>query len=559
MSVEAANARRIAVLRDIDQARYSSYHTRTVFVAGAGFFTDAYDTFAISIAVTMIGYAHGDPSNGGSYTGLAELHKWQDFGLKVATLFGNLFGQLFFGWLADVVGRKRMYGLELMIMITGTFAQALCGGSQSVNIIATIIVWRFITGIGIGGDYPLSAIITSEFAATRIRGRMMTAVFSAQGWGTLLSAIVSVIIVSGFKNGVLDQTSYFLDYPSHNIYNPSSFKAVDSSWRLLIGLGCIPAVFALYFRLTLPETPRFTLDVAMNVARAQDDVDQIQGDAAYEYNEFVPNIRVEAPEATTEDFWSYFSQFENGKVLFATCWTWFAQDIAFYGLALNSSTFINNIVVVSDQLDVGQQAYHRLFNISLGNAVIAIAGLLPGFLAAFFLIDRIGRKPLQYIGFVALIIIFACMGFGYDSMIVHGNASARGAFGFLYCLAMFFANFGPNTTTFIMPGEVFPTRYRSTCHGISAASGKVGAIIAQVVITFRNLGGNTTGSSVNPFLGHVLEIYAAVMITGLAATWLLPETAGKTLEELSNEDQKSYIMSVRPPRQLNPHPSTSTV
>ncbi|KAF8318367.1 phosphate permease [Clavulina sp. PMI_390] len=540
MSVQAANARRIAVLQDIDNAVYSSYHKRTVFVAGAGFFTDAYDTFAISIAATMIGYAHGAATGSDP---LPTLPMWQDFGLKVATLFGNLFGQLFFGWLADVVGRKRMYGLELTIMIVGTFAQALCGGSQSVNIVGTIIVWRFITGIGIGGDYPLSAIITSEFAATRIRGRMMTAVFSAQGWGTLLSSIVSLIIVSGFKNGMWHQNNY---------------AAVDSSWRLLIGLGCIPAVFALYFRLTLPETPRFTLDVAMNVARAQDDVDQIQRDNDYEFNDSVPDVRVEAPSATPEDFWQYFSRAENAKTLFATCWTWFSQDIAFYGLILNSSTFIKIIAGTPSYPTAGQVAYRELFNISLGNLIIAVGGLLPGFLAAFLLIDRVGRKPLQYIGFVGLIVIFACMGFGYNSMIVHGNAGARAAFGFLYCLAMFFANLGPNTTTFIIPGEVFPTRYRSTCHGISAASGKIGAIIAQVVITFRNLGGNTTGLNVNPFLGHVLEIYAAVMITGLAATMLLPETSNRTLEELSNEDQKSYIMAVRPSQPFNPTPSAET-
>ena len=63
------------------------------------------------------------------------------------------------------------------------------------------------------------------------------------------------------------------------------------------------------------------------------------------------------------------------------------------------------------------------------------------------------------------------------------SSAGRGAFIFLYCLANFFSNFGPNTTTFIVPGEVFPTRYRSTCHGISAASGKLGAIVAQVLFS----------------------------------------------------------------------------
>jgi len=71
---------------------------------------------------------------------------------------------------------------------------------------------------------------------------------------------------------------------------------------------------------------------------------------------------------------------------------------------------------------------------------------------------------------------------------------------FLYCLANFFQNFGPNSTTFIVPGEVFPTRYRSTGHGISAASGKLGAIVAQVIVT--QIGGARLRSieSPNPFV-----------------------------------------------------------
>jgi MFS transporter, PHS family, inorganic phosphate transporter len=78
-----------------------------------------------------------------------------------------------------------------MIIITGTFAQALAGNGHAVSVIGVLIVWRFITGIGIGGDYPLSAVISSEFSSTRIRGRLMTAVFASQGWGNF-STLASV-------------------------------------------------------------------------------------------------------------------------------------------------------------------------------------------------------------------------------------------------------------------------------------------------------------------------------------------------------------------------------
>jgi MFS transporter, PHS family, inorganic phosphate transporter len=87
-------------------------------------------------------------------------------------------------------------------------------------------------------------------------------------------------------------------------------------------------------------------------------------------------------------------------------------------------------------------------------------------------------------------------GFGYNELTkTHTNSKW---FTFLYCLANFFQNFGPNTTTFVIPGEVFPTRYRSTAHGISAASGKLGAVIAQVGFArLKNIHGP------NKFIGHM--------------------------------------------------------
>ena len=112
----------------------------------------------------------------------------------------------------------------------------------------------------------------------------------------------------------------------------------------------------------------------------------------------------------------------------------------------------------------------------------------------------------------------------------------------------------------MIPGEVFPTRYRSTAHGISAASGKFGAVIAQVGFQrMKNIGGT------NAFLKHMyvfftssllpqslflipalpsLELFAFFMLTGIFSTLLLPETKGKSLEDLSNEDQEGFIQGM---------------
>ncbi|WVQ85343.1 phosphate:H+ symporter [Cryptococcus sp. DSM 104549] len=512
----SAGERRRAALAEIDDAKFSWFHVKACIVAGVGFFTDAYDIFSISIAASMIGYVY---HNGGSSTSN------QDLGIKVSHSIGTFFGQLLFGYLADHVGRKRMYGFELMIIIIGTLGQAVAGQAAGINIYGVMIMWRFIMGLGIGGDYPLSAVITSEFAAKRIRGRMMAAVFSAQGWGNFASAIVSVIVVAAYKNSIQTEPV-------------THMRAVDQCWRLIIGIGCVPAVVALYFRLTIPETPRYTMDVERNIKQASQDVDTYLTTGEYVVDPIHNNERAELPVASWADFARHFGKWENGKVLFGTAWSWFALDIAFYGLGLNSTTILTTIGFgqVKNLPTVQGNIYQTLHNAAVGNIVLAVGGLIPGYYFTMALVDSWGRKPIQLMGFSLLTIIFVCMGFGYDKMINSGNDSAKKAFVFLYCMANFFQNFGPNTTTFIIPGEAFPTRYRSTAHGISAASGKLGAIVAQVGFSrLINIGGK------NAFLKHILEIFALFMLTGVFSTLLLPETKGRTLEDLSQESQDHFV------------------
>lgn len=509
--------RRRAALSEIDNAPFSWFHVKVCLVAGVGFFTDAYDIFAINIAATMLAYTYG--RNGALTT-------WQNTGVKAATPVGNLIGQVLFGWLADVLGRKRMYGVELMIMIIATFGQALSGEAPAVSIIGVIIVWRFIMGIGIGGDYPLSAIISSEFAATKSRGRLMTAVFAFQGWGYLASSVVSIIVVSAYKSEIINAP-----FPAAT--------PVDYCWRILIGLGCVPGVLALYFRLTIPETPRFTMDIDRNVIQAQRDITNVVATGTFVEEDAIILQRAEAPKASLADFRAYFGKWKNGKVLLGTAYSWFALDIAFYGLGLNSSVILTaiNFGNPTATKNTSLYVYQNLMNVSVGNLVLSLAGLIPGYWVAFLFIDSWGRKPIQLMGFIILTILFVIMGFAYDKLTA--TPSASDAFVFLYCLTNFFQNFGPNTTTFVIPGEAFPTRYRSTAHGISAASGKLGAIVAQLGFgQLIDIGGKSK------FVQHIMEIFAFFMLTGIFSTLLLPETKLKSLEDLSNEEQEGYITGV---------------
>jgi PHS family inorganic phosphate transporter-like MFS transporter len=135
-------------------------------------------------------------------------------------------------------------------------------------------------------------------------------------------------------------------------------------------------------------------------------------------------------------------------------------------------------------------------------------------------------------GFAMLTALFVIIGFAF-------NVLPTSSLFALYIIAQFFFNFGPNTTTFIVPGECFPTRYRSTSHGISAATGKLGAVISQVVFgPLRTIGaakGATSYTAQNPFLNRIMQIFALFMLLGFFTSFLIPETKRKTLEELAGE------------------------
>lgn len=95
---------------------------------------------------------------------------------------------------------------------------------------------------------------------------------------------------------------------------------------------------------------------------------------------------------------------------------------------------------------------------------------------------------------------------------------------------------GPNATTFIVPSECFPTRLRATAHGVSAAAGKIGAIVAQVAFApLVNRGATPTNP--HPWLDKVMQIFALFMLCGTIISFLIPETKRKTLEELAGENE----------------------
>ncbi|CAG8544365.1 1086_t:CDS:2 [Ambispora leptoticha] len=479
-------------------------------VTGIGFFTDAYDLFVINLVSAMLGVTY--------FGGDGEVPKNIDLGLKMSAAVGTLLGQIFFGLAADRYGRKKMYGYELSIMIIATLGQSLSNSTFSMPIYVSIIIWRTILGIGIGGDYPMSAVITSEFATKHRRGAMMAAVFSTQGFGILTAAVTAVIVLAIYKDDIHRDPLY-----------------VDYVWRIVTGMGVIPASIALYYRLTIPETPRFTIDIERNIDQAANDFRSVvkQGRAPVPLDDYTSPY-IDVPKHSWQDFKEYFGKWENAKVLIGTSLSWFLLDVAFYGIGLNNSIILNAIGFSNSP-----HPYELLWNLSVGNILVTMLGTVPGYWFTVIFIDKWGRKMIQQMGFAILTALFLILGFGYNTI----KDTSLVIFITIFALAQFFLNFGPNSTTFILPGEVFPTRYRSTGHGISAAWGKFGAIIAQIgFIQLKDIGG------VNQFVDRLLQIFAIFMFLGFLTTYfLIPETRQRSLEQLSKEEQVGFVKErIRP-------------
>lgn len=490
--IEDPLERRRLALEEIDNAGFGWTQAKMIMIAGVGFMTDSYDIFAINLGVSMLSHVYW----GGKIPDSTQTL------IKVSTSVGTVIGQVSFGYLADHVGRKKIYGSELIVMICATILQCVLGNSPAVSFVAIFASLRIVMGIGIGGDYPLSSIISSEFSTTKWRGAIMAAVFSNQGLGQLFAGIVALILVAAYKKD--------LDVNSSKECVGACIKACDQMWRILVGFGCVPGCIALYYRLTIAESPRYSLDITDHdqlekVADAEAALDAVAHDIA-------------PPKASFRDFWRHFGQWKYGKILLGTAGSWFTLDVAYYGLGLNTAVILKTIGYASSK-----NVYKGLYNTAVGNLILICAGSLPGYWVSAATIDTIGRKPVQLGGFIILTVLFCILGFAYHKLTDHGKLA-------LYVLAQFFQNFGPNTTTFIIPGECFPTRYRSTAHGLSAASGKIGAIIAQTCIgTLINHG---CAKKDNCFLPHVMEIFALFMLLGVFTTLLVPETKRMTLEAI---------------------------
>ncbi|KAF8014393.1 hypothetical protein BT93_H0275 [Corymbia citriodora subsp. variegata] len=500
----------LKVLNALDSAKTQWYHFTAIVIAGMGFFTDAYDLFCISLVTSLLGrlyYTKPGSSTPGT------LPSNVTSAVTGVALSGTLAGQIFFGWLGDKLGRKRVYGVTLMLMVFCSLASGLSFGSEAKGVIATLCFFRFWLGFGIGGDYPLSATIMSEYANKKTRGAFIAAVFAMQGFGILAGGTVSIIVSSAFK----------AKYPAPAYEdNPalSTVPQADYAWRIILMFGAVPAALTYYWRMKMPETARYTALVAKNAKQATADMSKVlQVDLEAEPEKVEPKVQ-------GNDFGLFSKEFvrRHGLHLLGTTTTWFILDIAFYSQNLFQKDLYTTVGWIPAAKEMS--ALEEMYRIARAQTLIALCATVPGYWFTVALIDRIGRFIIQLMGFFFMSVFMFALAIPYHHWTLHEN---RIGFVVMYSLTFFFANFGPNATTFVVPAEIFPARLRSTCHGISAASGKAGSLLGTFgfVYAVDNIG-----------LRKTLMILGGSNFLGVLFTFLVPEAKGRSLEEISGEEEE---------------------
>ncbi|MBB3908240.1 MFS transporter [Anoxybacillus rupiensis] len=358
-------------------SQYAISQRKLLGIAGLGWMFDAMDVGMLSFIIAALQKEWGLTAQQMGWIG-----SMNSIGMAV--------GALVFGLLADKIGRKQVFILTLLLFSLGSGLSAL------TTTLAAFLVLRFIVGMGLGGELPVASTLVSESVAASERGKVVVLLESFWALGWLLSALISYFII-----------------PSYG-------------WKLALLLSAIPALYALYLRLNLPDSPRFTKPKA-------------------ESNVLANVIKV----------WS--SAYRRETIML---WVlWFAVVFSYYGMFL----WLPSVMVIKGFSLIQSFQY----------VLIMTLAQLPGYFSAAWLIERLGRK---------FVLIVYLMGTAVSAYFF-GNAESH-AFLMLFGILLSFFNLGAWGALYAYTPEQYPTSIRGTGAGMAASFGRVGGILGPLLVGY---------------------------------------------------------------------------
>ncbi len=396
------------VTRRLDQLHWSRFHTMVAAVLGIGWLLDAFEVNIVGSVLGVIQTVFHLDANQAAWV----VSIW---------LIGIMIGAFVFGYLADHFGRKRLFLITLIMYSICTVLTAL-----SPNYLF-LMIFRFLTAIGVGAEYAAINSAISEFIPPNNRGKVNGLVMNFWPVGAMLAALVNLFFIN--------------------------LLAVNVGWRVGFAVGAIAAIFVLWMRRALPESPRWLLTKG-RCQEAEAVVLSIEERAGQTSSNDIPAIEVDG-KAARPFFGQVFELITHypGRLALG-CILDLSEAFGYYGMF----AFLTLAVLPAVNIPNTQVPWFYF----LGNV-----GALAGGLSMLAVIDRLGRK-ITVPAFYTLAAITA-------ALIAPATATHSGlAVLVAFMIANFFAT-GAWTSAYPTFSEIFPTHLRSTGIGLSVGVGRIGA------------------------------------------------------------------------------------
>ncbi|MFG1391300.1 MFS transporter [Xanthobacter agilis] len=457
----------------VGAAPMTTMQWRIWWLAAAGKFFEGLVVFMTGVAMPLMSREFG-------------MNAFQHGLVGAASLAGILIGALLLGGLADQFGRKVMFIVEMVIFI---IFLALLSISPSFG---WTVAFLFGMGVALGCDYPTAHLVISESIPTSARGRLVLGAFGFQAVGALIGTLVGYLVLSNLAD--------------------------VSGWRLMYAVAILPALAVVVGRFFVTESASWLM-VHGRHSEAEHEAHKL----LKRKPQYPKHIKLESkhkPHSKEDRHPSALFSARNRRATILAAVPWFLQDLGTYGIGIFTPTILAAALGVA--ATHGQDLTDLIADDELaaeGAAAIDLL-LILGVGAAVLLADRVGRIPLQILGFLGCAggLLIAALSTYYTD----GPRITLIFAGFM--LFNFMTNLGPNAQTYLLAGEVFPTHIRGMGAGFAAAFAKMGAVLTAFLfpILLVDLGTAT-----------LLYILAGTSVLGAVLTYAFRiETKGRSLDEI---------------------------
>lgn len=399
--------------------------------------------------------------------------------VAAATLFGILVGASLFGNIADRLGRRFVFCLEILLFTVFIALAALAWNPGS------LVLFLFLAGVALGADYPTAHLIISESMPSRLRGRLVLGAFTFQSVGALLGVFTGLLLLR------LDPRV--------------------SAWHWMYAVMIIPGLIVFWLRTSLPESAHWLL------AQQRHEQAYIAARKLFGHPvQLLPHRMTNSGSSGSAklNFVALFSPtYIRATILSAV--PWFLQDLSTYGIGIFTPTILATLFTKTEPNFILKEM------VAVQGSGAVDSFLLIGFITSVCLVDRVGRIPLQIFGFIGCALGLAIAALSYGVVPAEHELKIVLIFGG-FMLFNFMTNLGPNAMTYVLAGEVFPVEIRGAGAGFAASFAKIGAVCTALCFPVLR---QSLGTE------NLLYLLALASLVGALVTYLCRiETRGKNLE-----------------------------